>query len=376
MAVQPSHSPISRRSPRALRWTPSGQRQRQEQQSRDRHARADALDRRERAVTQARGGHREHADPACGDALHERQRRQPQRGDVQEESAGLHCERREPDAIRQQQAQRARRSQQRQRRKLANRVVLAHVGEVHERRRDERQREPDGGLDVGVPDEGDRLHAHTEPLSRKPRRSPRARPPEAQHWSAVRTRRAGTWLRLVFPVVAVTALVLALASPSPTARVSNVRRYGAVGNDRNNDNPGVQSSDRGRQPRWWWGGGGARRHVSGGRFHPHAQQRDAASGSGLHAGGRQVRVRPARAEPVCPLPGHRTQPLPRRDDLGRGPQEHRVRGLRHTRRRRQPVDGTADQRTGGQAHLPGRLSRADHLWHHHQTRRPLRDPHE
>jgi hypothetical protein len=53
----------------------------------------------------------------------------------------------------------------------------------------------------------------------------------------VRARRAAIWLRTIFPVVALTALVLALGSPSPTARVFNVRRYGAVGNDRNNDTP-------------------------------------------------------------------------------------------------------------------------------------------
>jgi hypothetical protein len=46
-------------------------------------------------------------------------------------------------------------------------------------------------------------------------------------------------LTRVFPLVALTAAVLALASPALGARVFNVRHYGAIGDDRSNDAPAV-----------------------------------------------------------------------------------------------------------------------------------------
>jgi hypothetical protein len=90
------------------------------------------------------GGHvREHADPACADALHDRQRRKRERRRVRREPAGLHREAEQPAAVAEEQPQRLNRAAQREGREQGGGVVLARVRDVGERRRNRCQDQPD-----------------------------------------------------------------------------------------------------------------------------------------------------------------------------------------------------------------------------------------
>jgi hypothetical protein len=90
----------------------------------------------------------EHPDPAGGNALHERQRCQRERGRVEQESPGLHGKAQQPPAARQQQVQRVQRPAHGEHRQRRRGIVLAQVGEVGERGGGGCQAEGDDGLRV------------------------------------------------------------------------------------------------------------------------------------------------------------------------------------------------------------------------------------
>jgi hypothetical protein len=81
--------------------------------------------------------------PPCGDALHERKRRQRERCGVEQKAAGLHRKAEQPGTICKQQTQRLQRVPQRERRQSRRGVVLAQVGETRRRRRKQREGERD-----------------------------------------------------------------------------------------------------------------------------------------------------------------------------------------------------------------------------------------
>ncbi len=71
----------------------------EQREARDRHRRADPLTRGQRDVCEAGNHDREDPDTAGGRRLHERERRQRERGDVEEPAGCLGTEAREPAAI-------------------------------------------------------------------------------------------------------------------------------------------------------------------------------------------------------------------------------------------------------------------------------------
>ena len=117
----------------------------EQREARDRHARADPLSRRQRDVREAGDHDREDADTRRGGRLHERQRRQRERTDVEEPADHLGSEAREPAPIAQKRGQRRERPPKRERRHLRGNAVLEQIPQVEETGRDDRnrQREPD-----------------------------------------------------------------------------------------------------------------------------------------------------------------------------------------------------------------------------------------
>ena len=98
------------------------------------------------------GGHeREDADAARREALHERERGERQRDDVEAEARALEREAAQPIAIGEQDLQRAGRHAEREAGQGRDRVVLAQIGEVRQRRGRERKRNRDGGLGAHGP---------------------------------------------------------------------------------------------------------------------------------------------------------------------------------------------------------------------------------
>ena len=91
----------------------------------------------------ARGGERQDGDPGCGHRLHQRERRQPQRGHVHQPARGLGCERGEPAPVPEQQLRRPEGAARRQRRQRRRHVVLERVSGVRDQRRGECDRKPD-----------------------------------------------------------------------------------------------------------------------------------------------------------------------------------------------------------------------------------------
>jgi hypothetical protein len=107
----------------------------------DRHARADPFSRPQQEVREAGDHHREDADTRRGGRLHERQRRQRERTDVEEPADRLGSEAREPAPIAQQRGQRRERPPKRERRHLRGNAVLEQIPQVEETGRDDRNRE-------------------------------------------------------------------------------------------------------------------------------------------------------------------------------------------------------------------------------------------
>jgi hypothetical protein len=95
----------------------------EQREARDRQARADPLSRRQRDVRETGDHDREDADTRRGGRLHERQRRQRERADVEEPTDRLGCEAREPAPIAQQRGQRRERPPQREPRLLRGNAV-------------------------------------------------------------------------------------------------------------------------------------------------------------------------------------------------------------------------------------------------------------
>jgi hypothetical protein len=91
------------------------------------------------------GDESEDPDPACGHALHERERRECEGGDVEREAGALEREAEEPAAIPQQQCCGVERSSKRERRQGGSRIVLAQVRDVDQCRGRERQQKREWG---------------------------------------------------------------------------------------------------------------------------------------------------------------------------------------------------------------------------------------
>ena len=86
---------------------------------------------------------REHGDPAGADGLHERERRQPQRGDVDDPAGGLGTEREAPPGIAEQRPDEPNRLPRREARHRRRRVVLLRIRPVDRESRDEGERQSD-----------------------------------------------------------------------------------------------------------------------------------------------------------------------------------------------------------------------------------------
>ena len=83
----------------------------------------------------------EHGDPGGADGLDERERREAQRGDVDEPAGGLGCEAAQPASVAEQERDEPARVPRREPRHRRRGVVLARVRPVDRDRRDQRERE-------------------------------------------------------------------------------------------------------------------------------------------------------------------------------------------------------------------------------------------
>ncbi len=97
-----------------------------------------------RLAVRAREG--QHGDPGRADGLHERERREAQRGDVDEPACRLGREAHHPAAVAEEQRHEAERPLRREGRHAGGRVVLPRVRPVDGQSGDEREDEADRDL--------------------------------------------------------------------------------------------------------------------------------------------------------------------------------------------------------------------------------------
>ena len=117
------------------------ERQCEQNQSEQRYPDGQPLANREPARVAMRAEEREDGDARRTDRLHEAERRERERGHIDEPACRFRAEADQPTAAAQQQPERAKRPPDSQRREDGGRVVLLRVGPVDGQRRDEREAE-------------------------------------------------------------------------------------------------------------------------------------------------------------------------------------------------------------------------------------------
>src|SRR5437588_117416 len=120
---------------------PAAERGAEEPESEQRGAHAGELSRRGPRSRRPPGQEGEEADSAGGGRLHERERRERERGDVEHPAADAGKEADEPAAVDEEDDERGNRAAEREPRQPAGRLVLGEVPPVERARRGERQRE-------------------------------------------------------------------------------------------------------------------------------------------------------------------------------------------------------------------------------------------